>query len=1283
MPTRRSTLALFFGAVFLAAAFFAAQPKPGSPSLQQSNDKLLESWRKALLLQQPAEQTSFGPLVPIHEFLGLKAPSTDSPAKLTESAEKKLYEWPSASDIGDYKIRFLIACVPDPMDSGFAYWFDQVIEALQRALGADSFVIDRMWLPWHSPESATPHRLPARLHEKHPGLILFRSGARKRLLALLLVGETPTAGAYKAAFRNAIRVIHGCPVKTREEQASKVRIIGPYFSGSSVSLNLALRAVGSQIVHPAIKVVCGSARGFNQKVFQEGWTDANKQSTFERTILPDELVFGHVWDYLKKQTRSSDQVAIVLLQEGNTGFGSNAAQIADKAGQAPEGRERSDFAFYHIPFPLHISQLRAAYTREQLARLESQGLPHAGRNLPFPRTDSDNKDAGTVRARDPLMTATANDLVLNNMVTTLAQKRARRICLLGTDPQDIIFLARLIRDRHPDVQLVTLGTDLLFTHEDYTYALRGMIVAGTYPLYPGFQRWSDLTVKTNPLRILFSHEAFQGYYNAALVHLADTAAATGNDKTAILERMLDYGWEPVEGEGGKKVTLPPIWISVVGGNGQLIPVEYLSPNEKGKHRHYTLDEAVANHVFCREWPANKDAFTLDLGMADYPNMSFVFFLLLLIVSLYLLYHAHRYVRTSIWNSSDVDELCCRYKQRIDFGVVCLAQMLFYGQVAVLFWVPLARPYREEPPYVLGAKIMLVLSLAVLAASYVLFIHVHSLQPGNWRPAKRYRQFLEMSRGSKPIVGCPAWLGWLSRSGFWVALLDVVMLGIATLTLACFLWRVGVAAVATMGNPGADQLIYFERIIHLNNGVTPLLPRFFFCTALFGWGYCLVKKLYLANRCDVASPFPAAGAGAFVGLRKIHEQVRSELMPPSTLRNHFWECALLFAIASVVFVKFYQDIVPPLDGRAYGLITLFGFSLGALLLLFTLLQFYFAWSQVRKLLRFLALLPMQSAFQRLNEKVVALFGGYLHSLRPRHSHLKVSEQQFEQLQRSFPAFVAAIRTAATATPPEAIGELSAERVVAVWNEVQTAFPGDRLGPSITGDFNRELQPAVEEDLEPPDPNHRGDGRPHHRLAPPAPPSHEWGGKTGVDCTDVSRRCLSVLRHFWPLHSMTEAFGQTTQEGHPAPRGYLALSKQAAVRDWAVAAEDFCAIEIARYLAQFIVQLRTLLTSLTVGSLLLLLAATVYPFFPQHQLLLCLTIVAGVTAAAIVFFLVQLNRDEVISRFSHSEPNRFTLDWSFVHGAAAYVLPIVAAFMLQFPIVTSTLRSLLDPLFHVIK
>src|SRR5262249_6651793 len=154
-------------------------------------------------------------------------------------------------------------------------------------------------------------------------------------------------------------------------------------------------------------------------------------------------------------------------------------------------------------------------------------------------------------------------------------------------------------------------------------------------------------------------------------------------------------------------------------------------------------------------------------------------------------------------------------------------------------------------------------------------------------------------------------------------------------------------------------------------------------------------------------------------------------------------------------------------------------------------------------------------------------------------------------------------------------------------------------------------------------------------------------------------------------------------HAAAARFLSLPEGHPAREWVAAAEDFVAIEIIRYVSQFFMQLRNLLTSLTVGSLLLLLAAAVYPFHPQSLLLLFLITLTGCVAAAMIVFLVQINRDELASRIARSTPNRFTPDFAFLQSTATYVLPIVGALMVQFPFFSAQLRAFAEPIFHIIR
>src|SRR5262249_13144672 len=55
-----------------------------------------------------------------------------------------------------YQLNSLIATVPDPIDSRFGYWFDLSLEAIQRAVETQGYVLDRYWFPWEQFRKAEP-----------------------------------------------------------------------------------------------------------------------------------------------------------------------------------------------------------------------------------------------------------------------------------------------------------------------------------------------------------------------------------------------------------------------------------------------------------------------------------------------------------------------------------------------------------------------------------------------------------------------------------------------------------------------------------------------------------------------------------------------------------------------------------------------------------------------------------------------------------------------------------------------------------------------------------------------------------------------------------------------------------------------------------------------------------------------------------------------------------------------------------------------------------------------
>src|SRR5262249_57214204 len=125
-----------------------------------------------------------------------------------------------------------------------------------------------------------------------------------------------------------------------------------------------------------------------------------------------------------------------------------------------------------------------------------------------------------------------------------------------------------------------------------------------------------------------------------------------------------------------------------------------------------------------------------------------------------------------------------------------------------------------------------------------------------------------------------------------------------------------------------------------------------------------------------------------------------------------------------------------------------------------------------------------------------------------------------------------------------------------------------------------------------------------------------GKVG----EAAAATLDVLEGVWKKFPPAEVT-RGAAAGEAAPPG---PAEPAPLRDWLRQAEVLVATQAVIYVSQFFVHLRTLLLSVTVGTLLLLLAATSYPFQPQSLLLVYLLLLVGVVTVGTLVVFVQINR-----------------------------------------------------------
>jgi len=197
-------------------------------------------------------------------------------------------------------IRFLIATVPDPIDSYETWQFDPVVDGLRAAVQDNGYSFDRFVFPEVAADPRAQAAAQVNSHRRLPGVLLF-SGDKKdekpgeELLALFLVPETPTAGIHHEPFQRAVKFISAWIGEEGNRKSSLAGIIGPSFSGSSRSLARVLRSSASSLERlgqPTIRVISGNASNFSNKCIIEHALDGQNSTrltlVFRSTVHPND-----------------------------------------------------------------------------------------------------------------------------------------------------------------------------------------------------------------------------------------------------------------------------------------------------------------------------------------------------------------------------------------------------------------------------------------------------------------------------------------------------------------------------------------------------------------------------------------------------------------------------------------------------------------------------------------------------------------------------------------------------------------------------------------------------------------------------------------------------------------------------------------------------------------------------------------------------------------------------------------------------------------------------------
>ncbi|MDR3632966.1 MAG: hypothetical protein P4L84_03965 [Isosphaeraceae bacterium] len=1234
-----------------------------------------------------------------------------------------------ARDLRRLDVEFLIATAPDPIDSRFGYNFDSTLDAIEMAVESQGFVLDRYWLPWW-PSGKQPGRgdlvredtldpngqASPMLHEREPGVLLFRnkgvtSRDEQRLLMILVVGESPTWGIHKIAFVSALNIIKN--YERFFDETHPIHIVGPFFSGSANSMALAISGWATQQSNPSDRIRrflinTGSATMVDQEHFREAAKPAD--ATISATVISDRLVVPWLLNYLRKKNAGRWPSKIAILTESDTSYGK---LIEDIYSDQLHGEDSADKLaapkLVNMKFPSRISQLRSAFERNRTQHdPEVPILPRPRSKLRVPFDETGNP-RDIIPALSPAMTATTDEFLLAKILTTISHDDFRYVGIFGSDIRDTLFLAQLVTEFCPDVQMFTNTCDVLLAHPDYSGRLRGMIVASTYPLNSSTQPWT-FPFTGDGERRQFHQQGDQGVYNATLAHfLSDATEHSLGDGLRTWRKLLDYGVPTralVSGDAQDLLALaegehrPPLWIGVVGQRG-IWPVEYLvpqGPNGAKLYEQYLkpvrvegaerTEGASADHRQ-RTFEAERrllqfiPRYTWTWGTAFMVCSAFIWSVLWALSRLIqerLQGHDGRPVpgRTESGFRTLVEVLRptriagLSTKQAWYFGMAVVTVAVLYWYIASPSLVPAFFSAWSFPLWRrLSSADDFLNWVFILSAPFISCATVVALGVVVWA-----RCILGCARRANSIEPLASRLTWTLVLSL-LASLAVVVLWL------CWYWLSWREYTAEQVRQKVAGLLDFERTVHLSNGVSRVTPALCLGLVSLCWFYCQLKRIYLIDRLRTGGPFDGspeqpphsvgdlwAGvgeAGSILGrIRRRATKIDELLHGWHSVKGAYPAFLLLGGLVLFAVLRLIQKFVPTIDGPWYTGIMLVFFVLFSLAVLFTFARFLLLWKHLRKMFREIAQFPVLQAYDRLPASFSRTYGRYLDQYEPRFSNLAFSVQQWARVAQGFDSARMDIRT-------QLFGDTHTQLTVPERALLDQIAINIKLTPDGTGTDAADRIKAL------------FDGE----MA------------TGGDFGDVAQApirlglisaaaaCLRVLVPSWRFMPLQQAYADAPLnrdvKASPAatPQAQAAPTATSPGPSWRKAAEELVALEVVNYVSQFTIHMRNLATFLTVGPLLLLFTITSYPFQPARLLMVLVGGMAFIVVFFIIYVYVQLDRDTFLSRVSLTLPNRVTLDRTFLATILPTILPLVGIAITQFPDLSDAIDSIFEPIFRLLR
>jgi hypothetical protein len=323
-------------------------------------------------------------------------------------------------DLKDLEIEFQIATVPDPIETRFGHRFDSVVDAIQVAVEARGYTLDRFYLPWRPsgeeprrggelrPTMEEPNELTEAVYTKlqafydwmlkpkpgttwqakspsfpeppprqrvEPGALVFRKvslggKSTSQYCVILLVGESPVSGVQKDALLLALDLVRDYQVARRRPEP--IRIVAPYFTSGSASLSRtlsdwALSEAGAgawapvlpalQVPTPPPMVSVLTGSSISTNPYHFEQACLPASARFRATVVPFSVVMSGLLEYLVQLHGGKKLPKLAILTESSTSFGqAPAPQPPGPDGAAPRAAPQGPREQWDVDYERYADQ---------------------------------------------------------------------------------------------------------------------------------------------------------------------------------------------------------------------------------------------------------------------------------------------------------------------------------------------------------------------------------------------------------------------------------------------------------------------------------------------------------------------------------------------------------------------------------------------------------------------------------------------------------------------------------------------------------------------------------------------------------------------------------------------------------------------------------------------------------------------------------------------------------------------------------------------------------------